>query len=62
MKHLLVKDWMKTDVISAAPKMPMLKAHKLMRDNNIRYHFMAEVERDGFDAVAQRIFKELKGK
>lgn len=36
MKHLLVKDWMATDVISASPKMGMLKAHKMMRENKIR--------------------------
>jgi acetoin utilization protein AcuB len=36
MKHLLVKDWMTTDVVSAEPEMPMLEAHKLMRDKNIR--------------------------
>jgi len=33
-----------------------------MRDNKLRYHFMAEVQRDGFDKFAQRIFDELKGK
>ncbi|MCO5182502.1 MAG: CBS domain-containing protein [Anaerolineae bacterium] len=36
MKHLLVKDWMETDVISASPKLGMLKAHKLMREHKIR--------------------------
>ena len=36
MKHLLVKDWMKIEVISAPPKMGMLKGHKLMREHKIR--------------------------
>jgi len=52
------------DVVQLGLRSPVPSAEDLqwMRDNNIRYHFMAEVERDGFDAVAQRIFKELKGK
>lgn len=36
MKHLLVKDWMTKNVISAEPEMAMLEAHKLMRDHQIR--------------------------
>ncbi len=36
MKHFLVKDWMQQNVITAEPKLGMLKAHKLMRDHNIR--------------------------
>ena len=36
MKHLLVKDWMTKDVITASLEMPMLEAHKLMRENKIR--------------------------
>ncbi|MGB4870060.1 MAG: CBS domain-containing protein [Candidatus Promineifilaceae bacterium] len=36
MKHLLVKDWMTTAVISVTPTEPMLAAHKLMREKNIR--------------------------
>lgn len=36
MKHLLVKDWMQTDVITGAPDTPMLEAHKMMREKNIR--------------------------
>lgn len=36
MKHLLVRDWMETEVITASAKMPMLRAHKMMRENKIR--------------------------
>ena len=36
MQQFLVKDWMQSDVITADPKLGMLKAHKLMRDHNIR--------------------------
>lgn len=36
MKYFLVKDWMQEEVITAEPKLGMLKAHKLMRDNDIR--------------------------
>ncbi len=36
MKHYLVKDWMRTKVITAGPKMGMLEAHRLMSRNNIR--------------------------
>lgn len=36
MKHLLVKDWMTTDVLVAEPSTPMLQAHKRMRENKIR--------------------------
>ena len=36
MKHYLVKDWMRTKVITAGPKMGMLEAHRLMQRNNIR--------------------------
>ena len=36
MQNFLVKDWMRTDVVTAGPKLGMLKAHKLMRDNKIR--------------------------
>jgi acetoin utilization protein AcuB len=36
MKHYLVKDWMRSQVITADPEMGMLPAHKLMRTNNIR--------------------------
>ena len=36
MQNFLVKDWMQTDVVTAGPKLGMLKAHKLMRDNKIR--------------------------
>lgn len=36
MKHLLVKDWMTKDVLTAKPGTRMLDAHKLMRENKIR--------------------------
>lgn len=36
MKHLLVKDWMTKDVVTAKPSTPMLEAHKMMRENKIR--------------------------
>lgn len=36
MKHLLVRDWMTTDVLVADPETPMLQAHKRMRENKIR--------------------------
>lgn len=36
MKHLLVKDWMRTDVITAQKGLGMLKAHKMMRQKGIR--------------------------
>jgi len=36
MRHFLVKDWMIKDVITVAPKSPMLEAHKLMREKRIR--------------------------
>lgn len=36
MKHLLVKDWMTTDVMVVEPSTPMLEAHKRMRENKIR--------------------------
>ena len=36
MKNLLVRDWMVSDVISVGPHEPMLSAHKLMREKNIR--------------------------
>jgi len=35
-KHLLVRDWMVSEVISVGPHEPMLAAHKLMREKNIR--------------------------
>lgn len=36
MKNLLVRDWMVSDVVSVGPHEPMLSAHKLMREKNIR--------------------------
>ena len=36
MKNLLVRDWMKSDVITADKNMGMLRAHKLMREEGIR--------------------------
>jgi len=36
MKHLLIKDWMTKDVVTAVPSTRMLDAHKLMRENKIR--------------------------
>jgi acetoin utilization protein AcuB len=36
MHNFLVKDWMEANVVTADPKLGMLKAHKLMRDNKIR--------------------------
>ena len=36
MKHYLVKDWMRTKVITAGPKMGMLEAHRMMSRNKIR--------------------------
>jgi CBS domain-containing protein len=36
MENFLVKDWMITDVITASPRMPMLKAHRTMREKGIR--------------------------
>ncbi len=36
MKRLLVRDWMRTDVITGDQTMGMLDAHKLMRDRKIR--------------------------
>jgi acetoin utilization protein AcuB len=36
MKNLLVRDWMVSDVVSVDPHEPMLSAHKLMREKNIR--------------------------
>jgi acetoin utilization protein AcuB len=36
MKHLLVRDWMTKDVMTAAPSTRMLDAHKTMRENKIR--------------------------
>lgn len=36
MKHLLVRDWMTTEVLVAEPNTPMLQAHKRMRENKIR--------------------------
>ena len=36
MKHYLVKDWMRTKVITAGPKMGMLEAHRMMNRNKIR--------------------------
>ncbi|MCB9422541.1 MAG: CBS domain-containing protein [Ardenticatenaceae bacterium] len=36
MKHLLVKDWMTTEVLVAELDTPMLQAHKQMRENKIR--------------------------
>ena len=36
MKHLLVKDWMKTNVYTASPGTPMMEAHQLMREKGIR--------------------------
>lgn len=32
------------------------------RENNLKYHFMAEIEKYGWDAVLKKILKELKGK
>ena len=45
MKHYLVKDWMRTKVITAGPKMGMLEAHRLMRSNKIRR--LPIVKKDG---------------
>jgi arginase family enzyme len=52
------------DLVSVGLRSPAPSASELkwMRDNKLRYHFMAEVQRDGFDKFAQRIFDELKGK
>lgn len=52
------------DMISFGLRSPVPSDEELqwMRDNKLRYHFQAEVDRDGFDKVAQRVFKELKGK
>ena len=36
MKHHLVADWMTKKVLVAEPDMPMLEAHKIMRENKIR--------------------------
>ena len=36
MKHLLVRDWMQPNVITADRQSGMLDAHKLMRHHNIR--------------------------
>lgn len=36
MKHELVKDWMTRDVITITPKTPLLEAHRLMSEHNIR--------------------------
>ncbi len=36
MKHLLVKDWMTKDVLTASPSTRMLDAHKTMREGKIR--------------------------
>lgn len=36
MHDYLVRDWMEKDVVTADPNLGMLKAHKLMRDHNIR--------------------------
>jgi acetoin utilization protein AcuB len=36
MKKYLVKDWMISDVMSTTPKSPMLEAHKMMRQHNVR--------------------------
>lgn len=33
-----------------------------MRENKLRYHFAAEVRRDGWEAVLKRIFEEVEGK
>jgi hypothetical protein len=33
-----------------------------MRDNGLRFHYQAEVEKDGWDKVLGRVLKELKGK
>ena len=52
------------DVVQVGLRSPVPGEDDLqwMRDANMRYHFEAEVERDGFDAVAQRVFDELEGK
>jgi len=36
MKQELVKDWMTRDVITITPKTPLLEAHRLMSEQNIR--------------------------
>ena len=36
MKRYLIRDWMTRDVVTAELKTPMLEAHKLMRERNIR--------------------------
>ncbi len=33
-----------------------------MRENNLKFHFQAEIESNGWDAVLGKILKELKGK
>lgn len=52
------------DVVQAGLRSPVPSQEELdwMREAGMRYHFMAEVERHGFDKLAQRIFDELKGK
>lgn len=52
------------DVVQAGLRSAVPSKEELdwMRSARMRYHFMAEVERNGFEAVKQRIFDELKGK
>ena len=41
---------------------PDAKSFAWMRDNKLRFHFQAEINRDGWDKVLGRILEELKGK
>lgn len=52
------------DMVSFGIRSPVPNAEEMrwMRDNKLRYHTDAEVQKYGIDKVANRIFKELKGK
>ncbi len=41
---------------------PDAKSLAWMRENQLKFHFQAEIERDGWDVVLKRILDELKGK
>ena len=41
---------------------PDAKSLAWMRENKLKFHFQAEVQRYGWDVVLKKILKELKGK
>jgi CBS domain-containing protein len=52
MKQELVKDWMTRDVITITPNTPLLEAHRLMSEHNIRR--LPVIKRDRLVGIVTR--------